>query len=225
MKLLLVNGKQILNPLIKSLHLKGHDITIINEDAQICRTLANTFEVISVQGDGTNSSILKDAKAKNMDMVIALSDNDATNLIVCEIVKNSFSVKKTYALVNDFRNIVLFNELGVDKCVSTAQIIETIIEQESLVEHIDSYIPFENNKVSVYELLLEDSSPVLNKKLWEINFPSGSIIGCIIRTEQIIVPQGNTELKSGDKLIVISSADAIKRTKLILSGNEMLQNQ
>lgn len=78
----------------------------------------------------------------------------------------------------------------------------------------------ENGKVVICEIELDDKSPVLNKKLWEIGFPKDSIVGCIIRAEQTIIPQGNTELNKGDKVILLSSPEALEKINLLLSGGQ-----
>jgi len=220
MKILLVGGHQKLNFLTKSLKAKGHDVTIINEDAEWCTLLSNTHEVVSIHGDGTKPNVLEDAGAAHMDTVIALSNKDASNLIICQIAKKQFNVKNTFAVVNDPKNMKIFKELGVNKCISTTQILTDVIEQEAVVETLHSYLPMENGKVLICEIELDEKSPVLNKKLWEIGFPKESIVGCIIRMEETIIPQGNMELKVGDKVIVLSSPESFEKVTLLLSGKQ-----
>ncbi|MEN6317106.1 MAG: TrkA family potassium uptake protein [Clostridiaceae bacterium] len=220
MKILLVGGHQKANFLIKSLKARGHDITVINEDYEWCNMLTNTHEVISVNGDGTKPYVLEDARASKMDAVIALSNKDSANLIVCEIAKKQFHVKNTVAVVNDPNNVKMFKELGVNKCISATQMLADVIEQDAITENLKSYMPMENGKVVISEIELDDKSPVLNKKLWEIGFPKDSTVGCIIRTDQTIIPQGNTELKAGDKVILLSSPEVLENITLLLSGGK-----
>ena len=218
MKILLVGGHEEATFLTKSLKAKGHDVTIINEDYEWCKMLSNTHEVITVHGDETEPHILEDACISSMDTVIALSSKDAKNLIVCEIAKKQFNIKNTVAVVNDPKNIKIFKALGVNKCISATQLIADVIEHEAIIEDLKSYFPIDNGMVTVCEIELDERSPVLFKKLWEIVFPKDSIVGCIIRMEQIIIPQGNTELKAGDKLIVLSSQESLQKAILLLTG-------
>ena len=220
MKILLVDGHQKANFLTKSLKAKGHDITVINEDYEWCKMLTTAHEVISVNGDGTKPYMLEEAGASGMDAVIALSNKDSRNLIICEIAKKQFHVKNTFAVVNDPKNVNVFKELGVNRCISATQMLADVIEQEAITENLKSYLPKENGKVAIYEIELDDKSPVLNKKLWEIGFPNDSIVGCIIRTDQTIIPQGNTELKTGDKVILLSSPEVLYKATLLLSGDQ-----
>lgn len=218
MKILLVGGHQKANFLTKSLKAKGHDVIIVNKDYEWCKILSNTHEVISVHGDGTKPYILEDAGISNVDIVIALINKDASNLIICEIAKKHFNVKNTIAIVNDPKNVLLFKQLGVNKCISATQMISDVIEQEALIENLQSYLPMENGKILIYEIELDSKSPVLNKKLWEINILKDSIIGCIIREDETIIPQGNTELKMGDRVILLSTQNSVTNITKLLTG-------
>lgn len=218
MKILLVGGHHQVNFLTKSLKAKGHDVTIINQDYEWCKMISNTHQVISVHGDGTKPYILEDADIWDTDTVIALSNKDSANLIVCEIAKKQFNVKNTFAVVNNPKNVKIFKELGVNKCICATQMLADVIEQEAIIENLQSYLPMENGKVIIYELELDVTSPVANKKLWEIGFPKECIVGSIIRRDQTIIPQGNTELKAGDRVILLSSHEALDKITFLFTG-------
>ncbi len=218
MNILLVGGYQQVYLLIESLKAKGHMVAIINEDYGRCEMLSNTYEIISIHGNGTKPSLMEEAGIKEMDMVIALSDLDSTNLIVCEIAKKQYNVKNTVTMVNNPKNIKKFKKLGVSKFICVAQMLSDVIDQETIIENLHSYLPIENEKVIIYELEIDGKSPILNKKLWEIGFPKESTIGCIIRREKTIIPQGNTELKSGDRVILLTNQDAIDKITLLFTG-------
>ena len=217
MNILLVEGNQKTRFLIKMLKDNDHHVTVVGQDYSWCKTLADTFEITSICGDGTKSYILKDAQADKMDIVIALGEEDSANLIVCELAKTQFHVKNVYAAINDPKNADLFKKLGVDKCVSTVQLFAEIIEQASIEDNIKKYLPIENGRIVICEVILDEKSPVLNKKLWEIGFPPQSMISCIIRGDQPIIPQGSTQLAAGDKAIVISSSDVVNQVLSILT--------
>lgn len=219
MKILLVNGEEKTESLIKSLIATGHEVTAIEHDYGRCRRLSDTFEIVTANGDGTNSRVMRDARAGRMDAVIALSDSDAANLLVCELAKKVFHVKRTYTLANDPQNIGLFRTLGVDRCISPAQLFSELIGQEALENNIRNYLPIENGKVVLFEIALDEASPARNKKLWEIGLPPQSIVSCILRGDETVIPQGNTVLEAGDRVVVVSSAEAAGEVLTILSGN------
>lgn len=218
MKIMLVGGRQKANFLTKSLNAKRHKVTIVNEDYEWCKFLSNTHMVPTVEGDGTKPFILEDAGAAEMDTIIALSNIDATNLIVCEIAKKQFHVKNTIAVVNDPKNVQVFKKLGVTKCISSTQMIVDIIEQEAVIEDLKSYLPIDDGKVAVYQLELCAKSPIIDKKLWESGLPDDCIIGCVVRNGHTFIAKGNTKLRAGDTVVMLSSPEAMRRAALLLTG-------
>jgi len=218
MKILLAGGHQETRVLAKSLKLKNYDVTVVNEDEAWCYMLADEYEVTAVCGDGTSPDILRNAHADQMDLVVALDHKDASNLLTCQISKNQFHVSKTIAVVADPNNELLFRELGVDRCISTTHYLMEMIEQESITDSIGRYLQIENGKVVIFEVEINEQSKVINQKLWKIGLPPQSIISCIIRGEQTIIPEGNTELKVNDRAVVVSVADAMEKVKNVLTG-------
>src|SRR5665647_707597 len=102
--------------LAKTLIGQGHRITLISRDQDLCRSLFEAFDIPGVLGDAGNSSVLEQADIRKMDIVIALSENDAENLVVCELAKREYHIKSAIAVVNNPANISFFEQNGVDYC-------------------------------------------------------------------------------------------------------------
>lgn len=220
MNILLVGGRPTVRYLIRELKQKNHQVTVIDPDAPWCALLANECEVPAYCGDGTSPSLLQSAGTERMELVVALQTKDAANLLVCELAKKQFHVPKTMALVSDPKNAELFQNLGVDRCLCVTHYIGDMIEQETIVGSFSRYLQIENGKISIFEVTIEEDSAAANRKLWELGLPAQSIVSCIIRGEQTIIPQGNTELKSKDRAILLSSAEAMEEAVTVLSGSK-----
>jgi trk system potassium uptake protein TrkA len=220
MNILLVGECHNVRQLAKLLKLKNYNITVINENPDFCTSLADEYEVTAVCGNGTDQAVLQTANTQYADIVVALKYKDASNLLICEIAKKQFHVPKTIAFVSDPRNTKVFRELGVDRCVCTTDFLSDTIEQETLANNISQYIRIEDGRVIIFEAELDDKSPVLGCKLWEIGLPPQSIIGSIIRGKETIIPQGNTELKLFDKAVVISTSEAAESALNLLTGKK-----
>jgi trk system potassium uptake protein TrkA len=218
MRILLVGGHQKTKSLVKSLKGKHHSIVVINEDYEWCQLLSNAYDIICVHGDGTKPFILEDADTATMDAVIALGNRDAENLVVCEIAKKQFKVKNTIAIVNEPRNMEVFKKLGVDKCISATQMIADIIESEAVFTDIQEYLPLEHGRIACLEITLTDKSPAIGVPISRIGMTDGSIIGCVLRGEQTIIPKGDTVLMAGDKLVVLAAQNVVDRAGALFSG-------
>ncbi len=205
MNIIITGSGNELHFLIKSFLSKGHNVTVIDKNPELCKSFARLHpEIDVVLGNPSNPDVLKDAGILYTNMVIALTCNDPDNLIICQIAKKIFGIEKTFAIVNDPKNIDIFTQLGLDTVISTTHIISSIIEQKISVEEIINLIPINNGQLSIFEIKIPETSPVIEKTLAEIDLPSDAIIGCILRDSITIIPRGNTVIKIGDKLVCLS---------------------
>lgn len=203
MNIIIVGGGKQVHFLTKSFVSKGYNVTIVNNDEEYCKKLARMHRANIVHGDGTKPYILADAGAAYSGMIIALTTEDPDNLVICQIAEKMFKVKKTFAMVNDPKNIDIFRKLGVKNVISTADIISSFIEQKISVDDITNLFPIEEGKVAAMEIEISTNFPIVGKKLKEIEFPRDATIGCIIRGEQAVIPRGDTTVEKDDKLIIL----------------------
>jgi len=204
MRVIIVGGGKIVHFLTKSFVSKGYNVTIIHEDKEYCDRLAKKHPATVICGDGTKPETLEDAEAAYASAVIAVTLNDPENLVICQVAQKLYHVSKTFAIVNDPRNIEVFKKLGVTAVISTAQIISSLIEQKVFLEEIVNLVPIEEGKVALLELEVKEEYPIVNKILSELNLTTDAVIGCILRNDEAIIPRGDTEIMLGDKLVVLT---------------------
>lgn len=209
MNILLVNGFQKSYFLAKSLCGQGHHITLIAKNQNLCRNLAESVEIVCILGDAGNTSVLEQAEIKKADMVIALSDSDAENLMICELAKRKYHIRLAVSIVNNPANIEFFEQNGIDFCISESDLIDSLIRKENIGNSIRRFLPACSDIV-VKEVTLTAKSKILDKKLWEIPFPPQCTVVCIIRNGTAVIPQGTTECKENDKLIILAPSTAME---------------
>ena len=95
--------------------------------------------------------------------------------------------------------------MGIDCVVCAITAITGIIEQQAFMEKIATLVPIGEGRVSIAEVPISGTAPVVGKKLWEIDLPEEVIIGCILRGDTTMIPRGDTRILAGDMLVVISS--------------------
>jgi trk system potassium uptake protein TrkA len=207
-KVLLIGGFHKATALANSLICRGYSVTIINEDYKDCISLAENSELKVIHGDGSKPYVLEDAEAYEHDIAIALTQYDEENLVICQLCKKKFGVRKTVSLVNDPRKTELFHKMGIDSVVCAINTITGIIEQQAFLDEIATVLPIGGKgNISIAEVPIPQSAPSVGKKIWEINMPKEVIIGCILRGENSMVPRGDTRLLAGDILVLISSKE------------------
>ena len=203
--ILIVGGFHKARSLATSLLKKGYRVTVINKDYEACEKLAEVNRLNVIFGDGSKKFILEDAAAGNCQVAIALTDSDEINLVICEMCKQFFHVKKTVALLNDPSKTNFFYQMGIDRVVCALNMITNIMEENALMDEMMKMIPLEEGRLHIAETAILHHSSLIGKKLWELNLPKEIIIGCILRGDQSLIPRGDTSVKEGDILLMITS--------------------
>lgn len=205
MNVFIVGGKKEVYFLIKAFISKGHQITIINQDETFCKKISRSFKVTVVHGDGSKPYMLEESGIIYADMIIALTENDPDNLVICQSAEKIYGIKRTVAVVSDPENIDIFKKLGVDTVISTTYAISSIIEQRAVVDDIQNLMPIADNRIALMEVEVMVDHPVNGMAIHEIAFPDDAIISCILRADQVIIPKGNTMIEAKDRLIIMSN--------------------
>ena len=116
--------------LVDSLLHEHNNLTVIDNDLEECVQFSHAFENITViHGDGSKPYILKEAAVDDMDLMIAITNFDADNLVICQLAKKVFGVKRAFATVNDPTNVYVFKRLGINTAVSATRVMAEIIGQ------------------------------------------------------------------------------------------------
>ena len=148
---------------------------------------------------------LEDADAASCQVAIALTGSDETNLIICDMCKEFFHVEKTVSMLSDPSKTDFFYQMGIDRVVCALNMITNIMEENALMDEMMKMIPLEEGRLHIAETAILHHSSLIGKKLWELNLPKEIIIGCILRGDQSLIPRGDTSIKEGDILLMITS--------------------
>ena len=103
----------------------------------------------------------------------------------------------------------------MDVPINSTAIIAKIIEEESSFQDFINLMTFKRGKLALVRVDLSEDSPVVGKRVRDINLPENSVLVTILRGEAIIVPKGDTVLTKGDDIIAITS---IENEKVLLNA-------
>jgi trk system potassium uptake protein len=190
--------------LAKRLYSGKHSISVVDKDKFTCEEIAKELEILVINGDGCDPNILEEAGVERADVLAAVTGSDEDNLIICQLAKEKFNVRRTLARVNNPDNERIFSELGVDVPVDSTKIIAKIIEEEVSFSDFVNLMSFKRGKLTIVRVDLPTDSPVINKEIKDIQLPADSVLVSIVRGEEVIVPKGNTMLKPGDDIIALT---------------------
>jgi len=204
MFILIVGAGKVGYFLAKRLHVNKHTVSIVDKDKPRCEEIAKELEILVVQGDGCDPHILEEAGAKRADVVAAVTGGDEDNLIICQLAKEMFNVRRTVGRVNNPDNEFTFSELGVGVPVDSTKIIAKIIEEEVSFSDFVNLMSFKRGKLAIVRVDLPEDSPIIDQEVKDVQLPADSVLVSIVRGEEVIVPKGDTILRAGDDVIALT---------------------
>ena len=218
MNVVIIGGGKVGYYLAKTLLSFHHKVSVIEMNRNLCQKLADELNIPVYHGDATKIDVLKNAETSKADVLIAVTGQDEENLIACQLAKNNFRVEKTIARVNNPKNTNVFLKLGVDIPVSSTTIITELIEQEVDYAGMKTLTSVKNNKIVVSEIEIKRDSPVLNKKVHEIDMPKDCQMVSVIKNEEVLRPGEDCVLLEGDSVIVVSDSENKKNLRDLFVG-------
>ena len=112
----------------------GENVLILDKEKDSFRKLSSSFGGLAVEGDGTELDTLKAADVQRADTVIAVTNNDNINIMIAQIAKECFSVKKVISRLFDPERECVYRELGIDTicpAVLSANEIDKILNKSA----------------------------------------------------------------------------------------------
>jgi len=204
MYILIIGAGKVGYFLAKRLCQGKHTVSIVDKDRIVCDEIAKELEALVINGDGCDPKILEEAGIERADVLAAVTGDDEDNLIVCQLAKEKFNLQRTVGRVNNPDNEHTFNELGIDVPVDSTKIIAKVIEEEVSFSDFVNLMSFKRGKLAIVRVDLPSDSPVINKEVKDIILPQDAVLVSIVRGEEVILPKGNTVLKTGDDVIAIT---------------------
>ena len=106
--------------------------------------------------------------------------------------------------------------LGIDNVINSTDSIASLIEKEVDVSKIKQLIHFNDRDAVLWEVTCPEKYIYDGKMLMDLKLPSDFNIISITRDKRLIIPRGQTMLKSNDKILVISDENAVRQIKSAL---------
>lgn len=209
--IMIVGGSRIGFYLADSLAKKKYKVKLIENNSSHAEELAEQIPRVTVIcGNGTKHGLLIEEGIEAMDAFVALTDIDEENMIV-SMFANKMRVRKTITQIKSDDLYAMLDELGIDNKVSTRQIVASMIISyiRALANTVGSNVltlyRLVNNQVEAMEFSAKKPEKIYNKPLKDLKIKKNCLIACIIRKNEVIIPNGDSEIRLGDNVVVVTT--------------------
>jgi len=208
MYLIIGGGGEVGYYLARNLLNQGHEVLLLEKNPWRYKMLSDELGQSIFKGDACEARTLEDAGARRADVVIAVTGEDEDNLVICQVAKKRFNVARTVARLNNPRHEDLFEKLGIDITVSPTKAILSLIESELPGPRFVALMTLKRAGLEIVQMSIPPISPIVGKKLNQINLPRRCNLAMIFRGEEPIFPTGDTELQANDAVYALVSREA-----------------
>jgi trk system potassium uptake protein TrkA len=167
---------------------------------------------IVLNGDVLDSAILEEANVAETEAIIALTDDDKTNLLAGVLAKDA-GAKTAMILVNNQNLMRLVTPLGIDAFINPRATTVSSILRHVRRGRIRALHSVRDGAAEVIEAQTLATSPLVGKPLSQANLPSGVVVAAVLSDGKIQVPDGRHILKDGDSVVIFALRDAVAKVE------------
>jgi trk/ktr system potassium uptake protein len=220
MRVAIAGAGSVGTAIAKDLYANGHDVLVLEQDPDVVERLRSSLAVTWVAADACEVSSLDAAGMATVDVVVAATGDDEDNLVISLLAKQEFAVPRVVARVNHPKNQWLFTESwGVDVSVSTPQLLTALVEEAVSVGSLVRLLQFEGGTAHLVEVTLAEDSPAADVAIADLGIPRDATVVAVVRDDRLVVPRGDTVLRSGDEVLVLVTADAETDVQALFVGD------
>ncbi|MCP5365075.1 MAG: Trk system potassium transporter TrkA [Hyphomicrobiales bacterium] len=190
---------------------------IIEADAERAAVVASILgATVVLHGDVLDLEILDEAGVSVTDTVVAVTDDDETN-ILSSMLSKRHGAQRAITLLNKGTYESLVSTLGIDVVVSPRNITSSTILQHVRRGRIHSVHALREGFGELIEAEALETSNLVGEPLKDVNLPAGVMVGAIVRGGQVISPRGTTVIQNKDRVVLFAASDSIRKVEKLFS--------
>ncbi len=208
MRIIIVGCGKVGATLAERLNKEGHEVTIIDKDGAVLRTMADRHDVMGVEGTGVSYEVLMEAGIEDADLMIATTHSDEINMLCC-LIAHKAGRCHTIARIRDLEYVkevhYIREELNMSMVINPER--EAAMETARLLKYpsaikVDS---FAKGRVELMKLVIPKDSALHDLKVMEVGTRLNCrVLICVVeRGSEVTIPDGNFVLKEGDRLTFV----------------------
>lgn len=210
MNIIIVGCGKVGSTLAEKLNRENHDITLIDRNPNVLRSLTDSNDVMAVVGNGAVYQVQMEAGIQEADLLIATTNSDELNMLCCLIAKKAGNCHTIARIRNpeystEIRYIreELNLSLAINPELAAATEISRLLRFPSAIK-IDT---FAKGRIELLKFIIPDHSTLDGMKVLEVSTRlKCNVLICVAeRGDDVVIPGGNFVLQAGDKISFIAS--------------------
>ncbi len=196
-----------------AMELQGEiNVKLVEYDADKAYRLAEQLDkTLIINQDGRDIDAMLEEGLTGMDAFVAVTESSETNILTAMFAKR-VGVKKVIAEVENLNYINLAESIGIDTIINKKLITASNIFRFTMNTDVQAIKCLTGSEAEVLEFIVKPGSPATKVTLKELGFPEEAIIGGIVRGEEVLIANSESQIEAGDRVVVFALPTAISRT-------------
>jgi trk system potassium uptake protein TrkA len=217
-RIILIGGGNVGLRVAKSLEASENRVRakIIEKNRSRAELAAGSLErTIVLHGDGLDSGLLEEANVSKADTILAITDDDKTNMLAAVRAK-SRGCKKAIALINDPTMSPLMEPLGIDAYINPRSTTVSSILRHIRHGMVKNVYSIGDAEAEIIEAQVMSTSPIAGSRISDIGFPEGVKVGGILKNGDMLKPNSQSKIEEGDIIALFVLSKDIPEVERLL---------
>lgn len=208
LNIIIVGCGKVGTTIVEQLSAEGHDITVIDKNAQVINELTNLYDIMGVVGNGASFTVQKEAGITEANLIIAVTHSDELNLLCCAVaskVANCATIARVrtpdYSLEIDY----LRDKLGLEMIINPELVASREMARILSLPNALEVSSFAHSRVELIKFRIPSGNMLDGMTVANLGAKIDDALVCAVeRQKQITIPSGNFEFKAGDAVSVVT---------------------
>ncbi len=185
-------------------------LTVFEKDVDRAAIAAGTLRrSLVIHDEGIDEAVLIREGVEGADLFVAATGDDRLNILTALLAKQ-LGAKRTISIVERSEFSRILESVGVDVALSPRRMTASAILRFVRAGVVVSAAVLDKLSGEVLEFEVKATSPVCGRRLADVEFPEGAIVGALVHEDRVGVPDGRTEPVEGDVAVVFALPKAVR---------------
>lgn len=190
---------------------------IIEPDVELCdRLVEEVGETVVLNGDPLDQDLLENEGVEHMDLFVGATGDEQQNVFAALLAKH-LGARRVVALVDTAQHVPFAMRIGVDVVLSPMLTALGPLMQFVRRGKVVTVGTLREELVEGIEFIASEESDIVGMPLGLIHMPRGSLVGAVLRGEQVIIPDGNTVVQVGDRVVLFARPQLVPRLQRLVA--------